>query len=334
MGNDVAITIAPPATDQLTGITPAENKEWRNTGKLPERVAKESPEPTSEATPQEEKPAAEAGAAQETVPSRKSKTAERFEVLTSHNRELKTSNEAKDREIAELRAQLAGKSPSGASSAATPAATQPELPKKPDINEYDGTPGKTYEDYTEALADWKVEVKLAQRDAQRQEQEQKSKRESAGKSLEEGWRKKAEEATKKYPDFKAHVENPETPMTRSPVAELFYKKDPLGAEVAYHLATHREELDRINAMQDEFGNPDVFAQHEEFINIRNSLKAQAPPVAPAKKLTEAPPPVREVGSGATPPKDELESLVSKTDPGSVRAYLRAANQRDIARKRG
>lgn len=134
--------------------------------------------------------------------------------------------------------------------------------------------------YVEALADWKLEQKLAER-------EQKTKAEK----LAEAWEEKKTVARQKYSDFD-DVFN-EAPMPAPIVAGALLKHD-AGVEIGYYLAKHPDTYKRLNAMKDP-------------IDVAFEMAAIASKIAPPEKTkttSNAPRPPAPVRAAApVPAKD-------------------------------
>jgi len=101
---------------------------------------------------------------------------------------------------------------------------------KPQLDAYD-----THAEWVEAVAEWKVDQKLKARE----EQGEATKRQQS-------WEQKAKEAREEIgDDFDDALES--APAPSRAVAEVL-SESPLGAKLAYHLASHPEEYSRINRL--------------------------------------------------------------------------------------
>jgi hypothetical protein len=207
---------------------------------------------------------------------------------------------------------------------APPAEKAPAATPKPELSKFE-----RYEDYVEAVADWKAseKVRLALEEVQKAEKDRqaaqaKTEREKQENEIRDAWMRRVEEAKKKHPDIEEKIFSKETlPVEPGTVMFGFILDSEIGPELAYYLAEHQDEFKRIAAL-----GPNQ--QARELTKIELTLLSPAPP----KKETKAPPPPRELGSGHTPPEDEVEAAARGGDVG---AYIRLANQRDLARaKRG
>ena len=165
---------------------------------------------------------------------------------------------------------------------AAPEKKEPEAPKKPTQDEYD-----TYEDYIEALSDWKSDQKLAQTEKRLEEKlTQRSARETRERAIKE----KFEEARKRLPDFDEVLRK--TEVTEDVHGLVTGSEMP--AEVAYYLGKNPEVTRRINALAPidaarEIGKIEA--------KIQTRLRDASPP--PKKKTPTAPALQKPLGGGAS-----------------------------------
>ena len=107
--------------------------------------------------------------------------------------------------------------------------------------------------------------------------EERAREESARAS--QSWNEKAEKAKAKYEDFDDALQSAPNP---APAVLKVIQKSPVGADIAYHLATHGTEYQRINSMAPE----DAAYELGQL-----ALKFIAPVEPPPKKTTKAPAPI-------------------------------------------
>ena len=146
----------------------------------------------------------------------------------------------------------------------------------------------SFDEYTDALADYKADQKIAKQEAQKRHSE-----------VEATYADREEEARNKYDDFESVAYNPNLRVT-SEMADVIKASD-IGPEIIYHLGSHPKEADRISRLS-------PLLQAREIGKIEASLNAN-PPV---KKASSAPDPIKPVGSRASTPKYD------PTDPRSVK----------------
>lgn len=105
-------------------------------------------------------------------------------------------------------------------------------------------PDQSYDDYTDARADFRYD--------QRQAADLKAKAETEAKAaqgqVEAAWGKRVEAAREKYDDFDAVAINRPTKIPIDSAINVFIFDDEHGADVLYHLQSHAEEVDRLLAL--------------------------------------------------------------------------------------
>jgi hypothetical protein len=162
-------------------------------------------------------------------------------------------------------------------------------PKREDFEDYDA--------YVDALVDYRTEVKLAK--WQKSEAEKQGKTEYQQKI--EGLLTKIDEGYKKYPDFEEVAKDPTVPITpliRDILAEVDHPED-----VAYYLGKNRAEAIKISRMT-------PFAAHKEILKIEAEV-AKASPSPSTTKVTNAPSPIKPLGSGDSLPNKDISKMTQK-----------------------
>lgn len=162
----------------------------------------------------------------------------------------------------------------------------PEAPKpqpapngKPVLDSYE-----TFDAYNEALMDWKVEQRMAQ-------MEQKTHAEKIQKT----WEAKKAEARKELPDFDEVISDMIEPP--APVVLAVMEASDHIAKIAYHLAQHPDELQRINRLA-----PPQAALEVARIEARFN---RTPAPAASKPVSKAPRPPSPVSAPSAPrPSDD------------------------------
>jgi len=157
---------------------------------------------------------------------------------------------------------------------------EPKAEAKPKLEEF-----KSYDDYQEALTDWKVDQRLkAEREnGNKRQREEAEARHTAELNAHVG--KSVDKAKDKYDDFEDVLsEHGRTVFPNQTMVRLVSETDDPG-EVAYYLANNPAEAKRIAAL-----NPVKAAV--ELGKVEAKLSAPAP-----KKVSKAPPPPANVGSG-------------------------------------
>lgn len=175
-------------------------------------------------------------------------------------------------ENAELKARLESSAPK-------------EEPKgKPNWDDY-ASKGKTYEDYYEDLADWKIDQKTTQK-------ESKSKEDALRKEAEakrDAFRSKAEVFSKNAPDFEAAIE--EAGLAEVPGLGAVLMESDFGPEIAYHLAKNPDDAEKLDGM--------TYTQMTKFIGrLEAKFEGDEPAPKPEVRISKAPPPIVPVGKSA------------------------------------
>ncbi len=344
--NTPAAAPSPAATVEVPR-DPQAYAEWRNTGKLPEPPKPKTEESASSKKSSDAKPGK--GEAEGTGESRQATDSE-----TGKKQEHKPSGaEKRLNEIledlrraglspAELKtfkreAQKAAEQPNPTEKTEKPAGTEP--PKKPKLDDFDDYDAyETAKDkYYEDLADYKAQQRLETfRTEQQQEAQQ---REFHGK---------LSDATKRYGDDAVSTINTTAKAifgdAKIPAAiKAIVDQSPVLVDLLYVMGSKGEdfteflELARTNpgaairkAVLLERLVTDELAKGSDSGAGRDD-SGKFTKQAPEKKVTEAPPPPKEVSGRGSQPTDEVETA-AKT--GDFAAFRAAGNRRDIARRKG
>ena len=192
--------------------------------------------------------------------------AESQEPKTFTQEELdKIVGEAKAKAERKIRREMA----QAAEAAQRPATLQP-----PDPNQFTDQAA-----YDEAVVDYRVDLKLAQREQQKQQT-----------TVESTYAEREEAIRDKYTDFESVVYR-DTDKGGPAISELManaIKTSDLGPEVAYYLGKHVAESHRIHELS-------PIEQVREIGKIEARLSGNPP----AKKVSSAPEPIRPIGGNRT-----------------------------------
>jgi hypothetical protein len=200
----------------------------------------------------------------------------------------------------------------------------------------DGSPKyQTWEEYEDDLLTWREEKLRATVKGESEKAQQEAKKQELEQQLQATVKTRADEARKKYPDFDAKVMDKDLPIGGQNSVLYTWIMDPEnvhGMDIAYHYATHREDLDKFNKLS-------PFAQARELTRLEDKLsqatatseKSDVKVITPQPtKVTKAPPPAKEVGGRGASSGDEETSVVNS---GDFRAYKRVVDKKEInARK--
>lgn len=171
----------------------------------------------------------------------------------------------------------------------SPPATQPKAdPESP--TKSDGKPKvddfKTHEEWVEAVADWRVEQKLAEREQAKKADEIKT----SQQQREQNFFKERESFAKSKDDFEDVMSGIQGIQTSLTVYESVLDAGKNGPELLYELAKDPEEFKRICSL------PAIQAAREIGKFEARLVKSEAP--SQETKTTKAPKPLKPVGSGA------------------------------------
>jgi len=149
---------------------------------------------------------------------------------------------------------------------------------------------ESYDDYVDALTDWKVEQKLAQFD-KRIEQRAETDRASASQTA---FEEKLAKGSERYEDFEEVAMGSSVPITQGMVEIMRGREDPVG--IAYYLGKHIQEATRISRLTPLEAACAIGKIEAE---VAAAEKAKPPP----KPVTNAPPPIKPVSGGEVAGED-------------------------------
>lgn len=119
---------------------------------------------------------------------------------------------------------------------------------RPDPKNYDY--GAVDEKYIEDLADWKVDQRMAAKEQEREAERAKAAEQEQKKTQNEKWNARIESGKQKYEDFDEVVlegaQNGEWLLSQD-LAQLILDSE-VGDDIAYHLASHPSEAERVYHM--------------------------------------------------------------------------------------
>lgn len=211
---------------------------------------------------------------------------EQEQVKQKRSRGYKAKAERLEAELAKYRAkEQALAEPTGSSKVEAESAK----PKPDDFEDYG--------EYTEALADWKVEQKLKERDKKTKEETQKAEFAKTHKEKVENYTNLVKEAQERYEDFDEVINEYDGPLTSAMQAALL--DSDVGPDVAYYIATTEGEGERLAKLG-------IVALNKEIGKIEARLENRESKAV--VKTTKAPPPLTPIGKG--------KSTVSK-DPSNM-----------------
>lgn len=156
---------------------------------------------------------------------------------------------------------------------------QPAAPEKP-------TPDKftTYDDYVEALAEWKADQKIDQRLTER---EAKAAKQQQAQALATNWEQRQAAARAAMPDYDAVVGGSDAPIAPH-VAEAIQDSEH-GPALAYHLAKNPDVLDRLNNLSPRAADREL-GRLEERLSSKPANQSAAGAEDASARTTQAPKP--------------------------------------------
>lgn len=196
----------------------------------------------------------------------------RFRGVQNRIDELTRSRREAEREAAYWKERAGGNAP-----VQNPAQT-PAGPKAPDPSSF-----KTQEEYIDAVTDYKVEQKLAKKEAEQTQVKQVTDRAQS-------WQEKLTAARADTPDFDQIMNNADIAVANH-VADLLLESD-AGAKIAYHLAQNPEALEKINGM-----SPAKVAIELGKLEATLTKPAPEPEPKPDVRTSKAPRPTTPIGQG-------------------------------------
>lgn len=224
---------------------------------------------------------------------------ERRRSKPAHQRiaELTAARREAERERDELREQIKGKPAD--KPVDEPIATTPNRPD-PNAKNDDGSDkyefGEADPEYQADLMDWKVEAKLAERDAKDANEKRLAGIREVTTKLDTDWAAKAEAAVERYPDFKETVLESAAAgdWECGPIMAIVISASEQGADIAYHMATNPKEAAELNKL----AQTDPMEAARRFGRLEARFEAQTEKPA-AVRTTNAPEPPQHRARGGS-----------------------------------
>lgn len=216
-------------------------------------------------------PAVEPGETPETPEAPGAKPAEKPEGVQKRIDELTRKRYEAEREAAYWRGKAEGQKPEAGQG------SEEAAQAKPKQEAY-----QSYEEYLEALTDWKLTARLKTERTRIQEESQKQ-------TVAQGFEAQVKSAREKHADFDALVYNESLQISET-MREVILQSDD-GASLAYHLGKNPEEAARIARLA-------PMAQIMAIGRLQATLEANAAAPAPAPAPSTAPAPIIPVKASA------------------------------------
>lgn len=153
--------------------------------------------------------------------------------------------------------------------------------EKPNIDNFE-----SFDEYNEALTDWKVERKLEEREQKKaQEEEQKKVKEQAS-TISSEWERKEESLGDDLDEYEELVAQNRNTSFRQELIQATFESD-LGPQIRLFLLKNPDELAKINKSPSELSSYAIFKKVAEL-----EAKLSKPPVNKVSKSSEPITPVR------------------------------------------
>lgn len=166
---------------------------------------------------------------------------------------------------------------------------------KPKVDSYE-----TYEEYVDALTDWKI----AKKDQERSRLEALDRARENRRSFLSTWRQKVEVASKKYDDFEETLDS-DLVLSRE-MTEAIMDSD-LGCDIAYYLGKHPEEAERIFKLSP-YATVREIGKIEHLISSNGTPKQNPSPVSESQPVSKTPKPITPVKAGGSANKLPLSQV--------------------------
>ena len=191
--------------------------------------------------------------------------------------------------------------------------TPPAQGARPDQDSFE-----SYEDYAEALVEWKVDQKFQQTEARQHESIARDRAQRAEETAVAAHSARIDAFRGEHEDFDAVVTaGKDLPLSR-PMQDAVVNSES-GPALMYYLCQNPEECDRIAGM-----HPVMALKEMGKLEARVET-ASTGPVSSADSITKAPPPIKPVGGGATAstiPLDQMDyQTYKRTREKQIRAEL-------------
>lgn len=213
-------------------------------------------------------------------------------------------------------------------------ATQPQPPQRPDFTA--PTPAgepqeakrpeqgnfENYEEYQEALVDWKVSQRLDTHEKERAERVEQQRQTDSQRQVVAAHEARIDAFRTENPDFDATVveANGNLPITQ-PMVDTIYNSEH-GPALMYHLCQNPEECDRIAQM-----HPLAAIKEMGRLEMQLEVATHPGPTHVAEPVTKAPRPIKPVGGGATASTVPLDQMSYQDFKRAREKHLDTQNHR-------
>jgi hypothetical protein len=253
---------------------------WRNTGEAPEASESETPGAAAEQPAESAESADESGTSEEEAQSDEQKSESEETPKPKHKGGFQKRISQLTREKQELQERLARfeAGQAGGTNAAAPQA-EAKSDGKPDQSKFN-----TWEEYNEALTDWKVEQKLQAKEAEAQRQAAEYRQQQ----LVSSWAQRENAVREKVADYDDVMESAADVPVSAAVRDMLLESDH-GPQLAYWLAKNTDVARQIANLDDKSAARAIGRIEAAFLTSSEQTKKPAP------KASAAPPPIKPVG---------------------------------------
>jgi hypothetical protein len=338
---DKPLLTQPVALDQLSD---AQHAKWLKTGELPVAGAKQVKSlvrADADGNPPAEPVDGEVQLGDEPVEPKPAATpAKKVGVGSATYAQLKARVREAEAELARLRSGPRNDEPTepvaDEPTAPAPKAAAAPRPKSTDLDAQGKAKYETWEQYEDALLEWREAQVLAKVDQRVSEREQQRQIAQANAVIERDWNAKVDEAQAKYDDFATVALDKKTGpyelIRPGSAVDQWILKRPLGAEILYYFGKNRAELLRIGQMHPVDASAELVA-----LEAKLNGSTPAPAMPPESQVTRAPKPAAKVGGrGTSAIDDSTRALMDDPtrNPDAMRRFMEAENRREIRERLG
>ncbi len=187
--------------------------------------------------------------------------------------------------------------------AALKAATDKSAPAAKDSKEPKAEDYKTVGEYAEALAEYKVEKKFAEREARATQERQ----EQAARAAQDALNKRIAATVKELPDYAEVIADSDIDIP--PHMAVYIAESPIGPKLGYHFAKHPEDFDRINALSPIRAIAELGKLEDR---LEKPAKAKEPEPDEKPAISRAPSPIKPLeGNSAQVQKDPAKMSIQE-----------------------
>ncbi len=154
----------------------------------------------------------------------------------------------------------------------------PQDSQKPTIDDY-----QTYDDYVEALTEYKASEILSKRDSEAAAKRENEELATKQREVEQSWEDKIDSLDENYDDFDEVMGKYQTTLFRNDLIQAVRESD-LGPQVQYHLAKNPDLLNKLNSK-----TISPFAIYKEIAKIESQLLSK-----PAVRVSKSSEPITPV----------------------------------------